>query len=224
MFTGLIETIGTIQTVQRGSKSVTLGIAVMENNFKASLGDSIAIDGVCLTVERIRSDCFSFTAVHETLKHTTLSNVFSGNNVNLERALPLQGRLDGHMVLGHVDGVGEIKSRNKVGDSILFSIAVPKELIRFMAPKGSVAIDGISLTIVEYNESCITLSLIPHTLAQTTLMEKGVGKKVNIECDVLARYIYHQLTNLQQGSRSGEPSSSSGESNSLMSLLERSGF
>lgn len=217
MFTGLIETLGTIKTIDHLGSSVVLGVLPDMSPFDVREGDSVAIDGICLTVETIRGSVLHFAAVRETLQRTSLTNCTTGRRVNMERALKLDGRLDGHMVLGHVDGTGTISSDSDVNGSILRTIVVPLELRPFMAEKGSVAIDGISLTIAKSTATTLTVSVIPETIKRTTLFTKKSGDTVNIECDVIARYLYRftQFTRVD---------SETTESNSLIDKLERFGF
>jgi riboflavin synthase len=223
MFTGLIETVGTIKSVKKGSKSLKLGIAPGCDDYSVSLGGSIAVSGVCLTVELLSGNVLFFTAVNETLENTTLTHIKVGDQVNLERAMCLSDRLDGHIVLGHVDGVGRIESDRKVGDSLLRTLWVPDSLRRFMAKKGSVAIDGISLTIAESKEGTITISLVPHTMSKTTMLNMRVGQEVNIECDIIARYIYRQLQGKNKTTGKSDLSSKQSDNN-IISMLENNGF
>ena len=219
MFTGLIETLGTIQSIDRRGSSILLGIRFDLDQFDVCDGGSVAVDGICLTVERRQGLIFYFSAVLETLKRTTLSDCAVGRRVNLERALQLSDRLDGHLVLGHVDGLGSIIGDVDVNGSILRTISVPIELQPFMAQKGSVAIDGISLTIAKSTDSTITVSIIPKTLQKTNLFFKRSGDLVNLECDVVARYLY-RFMNFNGAAKS----SSVSEPESLINKLERFGF
>lgn len=219
MFTGLIETLGTIKSISRTGSSILLRIQPDIAQFDVSDGASVAIDGVCLTVESQQGAILSFSAVRETLQRTSLNNCSVGKRVNLERALRMSDRLDGHFVLGHVDGLGSIISDVDVNGSILRTISVPSEMQPFMAEKGSVAIDGISLTIAKVTDSCITISVIPTTLLKTNIFLKRAGDTVNIECDVVARYLY-RFTNINSVAKS----SSVSEPLSLINKLERFGF
>jgi riboflavin synthase len=223
MFTGLIETTGTIKNLQRSEKSLKIGVKANSDDFEVQRGASVSINGVCLTLESRSGKTMFFIAVHETLGRTTFMKARPGDTVNLERALIATGRLDGHFVLGHVDGVGVIASDTPVGDSIVRRIRMPMELQKFLAPKGSVAIDGISLTIAECDDETIAISLIPRTLEATTMRLKKPGDEVNVECDVLARYIERLLT---KGPGSVERMHEEGISveGSLIDKLERSGF
>ena len=224
MFTGIIETIGTVKSLQRGNKSLTLGILPDYDDYAVSVGGSVSVDGVCLTLESERGNVLSFTAVYETLEHTTLAQIKSGSRVNLERALRLGDRLEGHVVLGHVDGVGRIVTDRKSGDSVYRTIWVPVEFRKFMAHKGSVAIDGISLTIAETGDETITVALIPHTLSETTMSIKQPGHQVNIECDVFARYIHHQLKTEKGSQAKTSTSDKQKKSSDILSLLEDNEF
>jgi riboflavin synthase len=216
MFTGIIETIGTITGARREGTSIVLAIRPGNDDFPVATGGSVAIDGVCLTLERWEGKEMQFSAVAETLNRTTLRDVPTGRRVNLERAAFLGSRLDGHLVYGHVDGIGTILHDREISGSILRTIAVPSELCRLMAEKGSVAIDGISLTIASCGTGDITISLIPHTLKATTMSLKKPGDAVNLECDIVARYLQRLL---QAGGGGAAPAAES-----LLSLMERSGF
>ncbi|MBN1604082.1 MAG: riboflavin synthase [Chitinispirillaceae bacterium] len=218
MFTGLIECTGTVVSASRTGSNIVLGIKPCMKTFTTSVGASVAIDGACLTVERIEGSTSFFSAVLETLNRTTLQSVLPGRAVNMERALKIGDRLDGHFVAGHIDGVGTIVRDRDRNGSILRTIRVPEELNEFMAEKGSVAIDGISLTVASSGNCEISISCIPLTLQNTVLSQKKVGDYVNIECDVLARYIKRIFN-------SGRNSSMSGISNeSLLLKMEGAGF
>ena len=193
MFTGLVDSVGTVRQVRRGNNALTLAVAPDAEDYGARPGDSIAVDGVCLTVESISGDLLFFTAVHETLARSTLIEVAAGNRVNLERALRPIDRLGGHIVLAHADGVGRVVGDRAVGKSVVRTIWVPEDTRPFMAPKGSVAVDGVGMTIVDVDSETITVSLIPHTLSATTMGDARAGDKVNIESDVVARYVARLL-------------------------------
>ena len=223
MFTGIIETTGVLKDVRRAEKSVTLGIMPEMINFDVSIGASVSINGVCLTLESVIDNRLFFTAVHETLNRTTFKNARIGDVVNLERALRASDRFDGHMVLGHVDGVGSIAGDRDEGNSIVRSIMVSKEIMALMAEKGSVALDGISLTIAQVHDDIIEISLIPHTLKKTTMGKKTVGDAVNVECDVLARYVARRL-HFYLGSAGKKGLSAAAPQGSLLDRMERSGF
>ena len=226
MFTGIIESIGTISSVQKKDKSITLKINSEKKDFWVKKGESVAIDGICLTVESITGNILSFTAVYETLQHTTLQNIRTGLKVNLERALCLSDRLNGHIVLGHVDGIGHIVSDQRLGEGVYRTIWIPKELRQFMIHKGSVAIDGISLTIAKKNNETIVISLIPFTSAETTMSIKKEGQMVNIECDIFARYIYNQIKLYSDSQLEKEDSISekSPSNTNILKIMEKNGF
>jgi riboflavin synthase len=206
MFTGLVETLGVLRRragrpVARAFIECSLGSLV--------LGESVSVQGACLTVDRLASGGFECDMSAETLDRTTLGDRPIGSQVHLERATPLGGRLGGHMVLGHVDGVGRVAARTAIGDALRLQLHAPADLERFLAPKGSVAIDGVSLTIngVGAREGAgvpFDVMLVPHTLGRTLLVELGPGDHVNIEVDVLARYVARQIDLAPHGARGGE--------------------
>jgi len=220
---------GVITGVRAFGLSVELRVRADAGDFDVDIGGSVAIDGVCLTVEKRCADgAMFFTAVAETLARTTFQRVSPGRRVNLERALRADGRLDGHIVLGHVDAVGRIIADAGAGVSVVRTVEFPDGLSPFIAEKGSVAVDGISLTVAKAGRSTFSLSLIPATLGRTTMSIKKVGDPVNIECDVLARYIYRMA---QSGAafagRNGESAvneSNAGAGESLIGKMERLGF
>ena len=206
-----------LSAVERKGHAVLLGIRPADLRLIAAPGASVAVDGVCLTVENSRGPVLFFTAVSETLGRTTLATIQPGCEVNLERPMSAQARFDGHMVLGHVDGTGTIIADRIEDAGRRMTIEVPESCRRFMAGKGSVAIDGISLTIAEIGDGkTISIALVPRTIAATTMRNKGVGDRVNIECDVIARYIDRLLGS--QGTAPGE------EGETLLEQMERFGF
>ncbi|MBD3393509.1 MAG: riboflavin synthase [Chitinivibrionales bacterium] len=222
MFTGLIEAIGTVRHVRPGNKSVTLGIAPDSRPYEVTPGDSLAVNGVCLTVEMIAHGKIVLRAVRETLSKTTLASLVPGSRVNLERALGPTGRMGGHIVQGHVDGVGRVLGDTRAGDSVLRSLWMPEDARAYLAPKGAVAIDGVSLTIANTHDERIDVSLVPYTLLSTTLGAMRPGDAVNVECDVLARYVRHMSTR-------GEPvqaasGSDTRDTRDLLSRMETLGF
>ena len=199
MFTGLVEGIGTVQALVTESAGLRLVIAppaVMlgaGDADRCQLGDSVAINGCCLTVIEIKHDCWAFQAGTETLSKTNLGRLRSGDAVNLERSLPVNGRLGGHFVQGHVDGVGHVEAINREGDWVMMWFRVPAVLAELMVAKGSVAVDGISLTLVNVERDRFSVALIPHTLSMTTLGQRQVGDSVNIETDILGKYVQKML-------------------------------
>ncbi|RLT07199.1 MAG: riboflavin synthase [Planctomycetota bacterium] len=194
MFTGLIESLGTVQSLadEGGAKRVVVEVpaSFLENALPSKrLGDSIAINGCCLTVVAADGVLWSFQAGHETLAKTNLGRLRAGDSVNLERAMPADGRFGGHIVQGHVDGVGRVSAIDSRTDFADYTFEVPAALAAQMVEKGSVAVDGISLTLVRVTATSFQIMLIPHTLAVTTLGQRKVGDEVNIETDVLAKYV-----------------------------------
>ena len=190
MFTGLVEDIGRIERADRRGESALLEIAPKAIRAEElALGDSVAIDGVCLTVTAREARRFQALAGPETLKLTTLGALRVGAQVNLERALLPTTRLGGHIVAGHVDGVGEIVAKRPIGPAIDFQVRTPRELLRYIVVKGSICVDGISLTVNRVDEYSFAVGLIPHTLEKTTLGDKHVGAKVNLEVDILGKYV-----------------------------------
>jgi riboflavin synthase len=193
MFTGLVEAMGKVVAVQARPPGVRLVVRHAEIAGDAALGDSIAVNGCCLTVVAQDPDCFSFDAGEETLSRTNLGRLAAGSHVNLERSLKLGDRLGGHLVTGHIDAVGRLDQRQDDEDWSKFWFRVPALLTRQMASKGSVAVDGVSLTLVDVEEERFSVALIPHTLQVTTLGALQVGGEVNIETDLLAKYVERQL-------------------------------
>src|SRR6266536_1578250 len=189
MFTGLIETLGVVQQVQPSGPGRRLTLSAPPLIEGTQLGDSVAINGACLTVVDIQGDTLSFEAGPETLAKTNLGELKPGDRVNLERALRLGDRLGGHLVQGHVDGVGRIAERRREGEWEVVWFSCPPALAEQMVPKGSVAVDGISLTLVDVTSDRFSVALIPHTLAVTTLGFKQPGASVNLETDLLAKYV-----------------------------------
>ncbi len=189
MFTGIIEEKGRIISLGRGSRSARLKIAAARVLTDATTGCSIAVNGVCLTVTEFGWDYFTADVMNETLSRTNLTLLKAGERVNLERAMAADGRFGGHMVSGHVDGLGEIVSRKQDGIAVRVRIRTTEKILEGMVEKGSITIDGISLTISGLFKDSFEVSLIPHTGKETTLLDKRVGDKVNLENDVVGKYI-----------------------------------
>lgn len=189
MFTGIIEEIGTIKGIKRGNRSVVLEVKAKKVLEDLKVGDSIATNGVCLTVTSFSGGSFCADVMPETMQRSNLGGLHAGDPVNLERALSLNGRLGGHIVSGHVDGMGKIVGREKDENAIWVMIATSADLLRYIVEKGSITIDGISLTVVAVTDSGFTVSIIPHTQDETTLVKKQVGDDVNLENDVIAKYV-----------------------------------
>lgn len=189
MFTGIIEEIGTVKGVKRGNRSVVLEVQAKKVLEDLKVGDSIATNGVCLTVTSFTGSVFCADVIPETMQRSNLGELRAGDRVNLERALTLNGRLGGHIVSGHIDGTGKIVGREKDENAIWISVATSGELLRYIVDKGSITIDGISLTVVSVNDAGFTVSIIPHTQDETTLVKKKIGDTVNLENDVIAKYV-----------------------------------
>jgi len=193
MFTGLVEALATIVELQPEPPGVRLTIEVPPSIEGVKIGDSIALNGCCLTVVAANANRLSFQAGEETLRRTNLGRLKSGDTLNVERSLCFGDRLGGHFVTGHIDGLGTLASRTDEGDWSTFWFRAPPELTRQMASKGSIAVDCVSLTLVDVESDRFSVALIPHTLAVTTLGSLKPGDTVNLETDVLAKYVQRQL-------------------------------
>jgi len=189
MFTGLIQDMGEIQSLRHGDGGVSLTISTQLDLRSVKVGDSVAVEGVCLTVVEVSGRTFSVEVSPETLGRTTLTNLKKGQPVNLETALKMSDLLGGHLVSGHVDGTGEIAAVAREGNSLRYRFRVPPEVGRYLIEKGSVAVDGISLTVAECRDQGFSVSVIPHTAERTTLGKKKAGDKVNLENDLIAKYV-----------------------------------
>lgn len=189
MFTGLVEEIGIIQSVLKGTKSAKIVIKGQKVLDGVKLGDSIATNGVCLTVTTFTNSTFSVDVMAETMRRSNLKNLTPGSKVNLERALKLGDRLGGHIVSGHIDGTGIIKDFKKEDNAIWVSIATSSDILKYIINKGSITIDGISLTVAYVDNTLFKVSIIPHTKDLTTLLNKNIGDVVNLECDMVGKYI-----------------------------------
>ena len=209
MFTGLIEEVGIITRVERRGESAHFSIRASKALTDIRLGESIAVSGACLTVVRLRGEEFVVDAMPETISRSTLSKATAGTLVNLERSLALGGRLDGHFVLGHVDAVATVVSVRPDGIAWKVAISIPESINECVACKGSIAIDGISLTIMEVENGVFTVGIIPHTLKETTLSQVKAGMQVNLEIDVLARYVFGILKTMMHGKKESGNSTSS---------------
>lgn len=189
MFTGIIEEIGVVTGIVHGAKSsrVTINSNVIFSDLK--LGDSVATNGVCLTVSEMTNNSFTADIMHETLKHTSLASLTNGTRVNLERAMATNGRFGGHIVSGHIDGTGIVRDIKRDDNAIIYTIVAGADIVKYVVRKGSIAIDGISLTVTNVDDSSFSVSIIPHTLQETILADKKTGDVVNLEVDVLAKYI-----------------------------------
>lgn len=189
MFTGLIEEIGEIKSIQKGAKSARITIKARNILEGTKIGDSINTNGVCLTVTEFNKNSFSVDVMAETIRSSNLGKLKPGSTVNLERALRLSDRLGGHIVSGHIDGTGTIVDFYNEDNATWVSIETTVEILKYIVHKGSITIDGISLTVAYVDEKNFKVSIIPHTKGETTLLNKNIGDEVNLECDMLAKYV-----------------------------------
>lgn len=189
MFTGIIEEIGQIATIEKGSKSAKLTISAKKILEDICLGDSIAVNGICLTACHISKQYFIADVMVETMNRSNLGNLQKGSHVNLERAMPANGRFGGHIVSGHVDGTGTIINLKREENAVWVTIKANEKILKYVVEKGSIAIDGISLTVASLFSSCFTVSIIPHTSSMTILKERQVGDIVNLENDIIGKYV-----------------------------------
>ena len=189
MFTGIVEEIGTIAEIRKGRNSAVLTICgkiVLEN---LKIGDSVAVNGVCLTATALSAVSFTADVMHETFDRSALSNLRRGSRANLERAMPANGRFGGHIIAGHVDGVGQITQIRRDDTAVWYTVQAAPSILRYIVEKGSVAIDGISLTVAAVSGASFSVSAIPHTVQQTTLAERRMGDAVNLETDMIGKYV-----------------------------------
>lgn len=202
MFTGLIEEIGEIQNIIKSAKSSKIKIKAGKILEDIKIGDSISTNGVCLTVTEFAPDSFTVDVMAETIRRSNLSSLTAGDKVNLERALLAGDRLGGHIVSGHIDGMGTITSYEKEDNAVWVTIAAPPDILKYIIKKGSVAIDGVSLTVAYIDEKLFKVSVIPHTRDITTLLKKKTGDPVNLECDMIGKYI-EKLLLIKETQKSG---------------------
>jgi len=218
MFTGIIQAVGTIASLESRGGDMRIGIDTGKLPMgEVELGDSIAVSGVCLTVVELHGSGFVADVSGETLRRTVLGRLAVNDAVNLEKALTLETRLGGHLVSGHVDGIGTVSARSADSRSVQFTIRAPDELARYIAAKGSITVDGVSLTVNTVNGAEFTLNIVPHTLDETTLNEYRPGRELNLEVDLVARY----LERLLQGDAAARPVSDQGITRET---LESNGF
>lgn len=189
MFTGLIEEIGKVNKINMGGQSGTIDIEADKILENTKIGDSIAVNGVCLTVTKLNGNIFEADVMAETFRRSSLSALNAKPYVNLERAMAANGRFGGHIVAGHIDGTGTISDIKSEENAIWYTIMADDELLRYIVEKGSIAIDGISLTVAYVDEKCFKVSIIPHTKSETILCYKKPGDIVNLECDIIGKYI-----------------------------------
>ena len=193
MFTGIVEEVGTIKSINRGQHSAVLTVRAKTVLEETRIGDSIAVNGICLTVRQLFPDSFAADVMHETLNRSALAQLTVGSAVNLERAMPANGRFGGHIVAGHVDGVGRIANIRKDDTSIWYTIHADPAILRYVVEKGSITIDGISLTVAAVEPTGFSVSTIPHTVRQTNLNQRHKEDFVNLETDVVGKYIERLL-------------------------------
>ncbi len=214
MFTGLIEEIGEIQNIKKSVKSAEIKIKAGRVLQDVKPGDSISTNGVCLTVKEHTSGSFTVDVTAETMRRSNLSLVSPGDKVNLERALPVGGRLGGHIVSGHIDGMGTISKYEKEDNAVWVTVSAAPEILKYVVIKGSVTVDGVSLTVAYVDEKVFQVSVIPHTGNLTTLLKKNSGASVNLECDIIGKYVEKLLLPKKQEQKPGIG----------MELLNRNGF
>lgn len=189
MFTGIIEEIGTIKSIKKGTRSAVLTIEGPVVTAGSKIGDSIAVNGVCLTATTLKGSVFTADVMAETMRRTSLGMLGIGSRVNLERAMAADGRFGGHIVSGHIDGTGTVRALEREDNAVWVTIAAGEKLLRYIIEKGSIAIDGISLTVAYVDDTCFKVSIIPHTASETTLLSKKPGDIVNLENDVVGKYV-----------------------------------
>ena len=215
MFTGIVEEKGKIRYIQRGGESGVLSVKAKKVLQGTKIGDSIAVDGVCLTVTSLQPDGFTADVMTETIRRSSLGSCKAGSQVNLERAMAADGRFGGHIVSGHIDGTGVVRSMVREENAIWVSIETSPQILRLIVEKGSICIDGISLTVAKVDEAGFQVSVIPHTGEETTLLEKVPGNLVNLENDVIGKYV-EKLLGLNKKEKK--------ESGITMEFLEKFGF
>mgnify|MGYP002853830505 FL=1 len=217
MFTGIIEEIGLLKNVSLQGKSGSLEISAEKVLEGTHVGDSIAVNGVCLTVTKLSSGSFCADVMAETLRRSALGKLVAGSSVNLERAMAANGRFGGHIVSGHIDGTGIISKMQKEENAVWVHVSADKEILNLIVEKGSIAIDGISLTVAAVNESEFSVSIIPHTSKETTLLSKKAGDIVNLENDIVGKYVQKLLG---QSSRNADESAEKKDDKFLSWLSE----
>ena len=193
MFTGIVEELGTIRSIRRGAASAVLSIGAEAVLSDLRIGDSVAVNGVCLTATGVDGSGFTADVMHETLQRSSLGALGPGSRVNLERAMAADGRFGGHIVSGHIDGTGTIAERRRDDNAVWYTVSAPPALLRYIVEKGSIAIDSISLTVASVEADRFSVSVIPHTAAVTLLGAKGPGDVVNLETDIIGKYVERLL-------------------------------
>jgi len=215
MFTGIVEEIGKVENIKRGTASSVITIRADKVLNGTNIGDSIAVNGVCLTVVGVFDNMFRADIMAETLRHSNLNYIKKGGFVNLERAMSLERRFGGHIVTGHIDDMGILAGKTKEDNAVWAEIKSGPDILRYIVYKGSVALDGVSLTVAEVSKGSFSVSLIPHTRQETALLDKEIGSKINVECDIIGKYVEKLLSfNSNQVS----------ESKIDMTFLQKNGF
>jgi len=223
MFTGIIEETGKVEAVAKGSNSAVITIAAVKVLEDTKIGDSIAVNGVCLTVTSISGRKFSADVMAETLRRSSLGSLKHGSMVNLERAMAANGRFGGHIVSGHIDGVGVISSFEKEDNAVWVEIETPAKILRYIVEKGSITIDGISLTVAKLTDSSFAVSVIPHTGEETTLLNRNPGDIVNLENDIVGKYV-ERLMNFKTDDRDNKSEEKNNSDSITMNFLNENGF
>ena len=219
MFTGIVEEIGTIQGIKKGARSCILTVGCSTVLDGTQIGDSIMTDGVCLTATTVGSRYFTADVMAETLNRSALAELKVGDGVNLERAMPADGRFNGHMVAGHIDGVGIITDRRRDDNAVWFTVEAPRHIMDYVVEKGSIAMSGISLTVADVDDTSFKVSIIPHTLEVTALGQKDVGDAVNLECDMVGKYIEKWCDRMLTGDENNQK-----DSGLSLEFLKKYGF
>lgn len=225
IFTGIVEETGKIESVANGNKSAIITIIADKVLKGTKIGDSIAVNGVCLTVTSISGNKFTADVMAETIRRSSLGTLKHGSKVNLERAIAADGRFGGHIVSGHIDGTGVIRSLEREDNAVWVEIETPDKLLKYIVEKGSIAIDGISLTVASLTDDSFSVSVIPHTGEETTLLAKKPGDIVNLENDIVGKYVERLMNfNTSQKSPSDNKTATSTKSNITMDFLTENGF
>ena len=219
MFTGIVEEIGTIEAIRRGAHSAVLTIGASVVTGDLHIGDSVAVNGICLTATTLTGHGFTADVMHETLNRSSLANLKPGSHVNLERAMAADGRFGGHIVSGHVDGVGKIIQIKRDDNAVWYTISAGAGLLRYIVEKGSITIDGVSLTVARVDRESFSISAIPHTVAITALGTKKPGEKVNLEVDIVGKYV-EKLLGLSREQAEETPK----KTGLTLSFLQENGF
>ena len=214
MFTGLIETVGTVTAINKTSGAHRLTIKCDKIFDGIAVGDSVAVNGICLTATTLKNGSFDADVMNETMSRTALGALSIGSRVNLELAMKADGRFGGHIVSGHIDGTGTITDTHSDGNAVWVTVTADSKILRYIVEKGSIAIDGISLTVAYVDDKCFKVSIIPHTGGETTLLEKRVGSAVNLECDIIAKYVEKLM----------KPADETPKSNITYEFLAKNGF